>query len=468
MSVYNYGVLLNSTPTGFGTYTGMAITNSGNFPVGYTVSISDTTFDSSVNTSVAANGLVYNTLFISDDADIFDTAVQSHQQTIKVSDSGVFYIFHRPFYTFASGQATGIETATITINSISSAGDTDAAISVLVTGQRATGHSIPSTLGNFYAIKGGDNLEFHWESINANNYFTGFRLQLSTNTSFSSLVSIPDYSVNTLNGANTENYLPVFGNYSGFLGEEYELTVGGLSYGQDYYARVCAINVTGGTGAFIYCTGYNSSNFEYDGTTYSGLHPSPGANLRYDATGLYLNYYSDYEQDFDLYAFIKKRNNNSDNFLRYSGVNVKLFPKTDKNEYAFYQASSTSKGALIFEPPTIPSDTNTVFIYSTGVGGIFRVEIETENVRLYGYHGSNATSATESPGNGGPIVKFSNYTYSGWPVQYYMYKDVDSLYYAGAAGAKFNTVTEGGQTITVNVPGGTKSILIPPDLATTT
>jgi hypothetical protein len=461
MSVYNYGVLLNSTPTGFGTYTGMAITNSGNFPVGYTVSISDTTFDASVNTSVAANGLVYNTLFLSDNADIFDTAVQSHQQTIKVSDSGVFYIFHRPFYTFASGQATGIETATITINSISSAGDADSAISVLVTGQRATGYSIPESLGNFYAIKGGDNLEFHWQSITASNYFTGFRLQLSTNTSFSSLVSIPDYSVNTLNGANTENYLPVFGNYSGFLGEEYELTVAGLSYGQDYYARVCAINVTGGTGAFIYCTGYNSSNFEYDGTTYSGLHPSPGANLRYDATGLYLNYYSDYEQDFDLYSFIKKRNNNSDNFLRYSGVNVKLFPKTDRNEYAFYQASSTARGALNFEPPS-------AFSYSTGVGGIFRLEVETENIRLYGYHGSNATSATESPGNGGPIVKFANYNYLGAPVQYYMYKDVDSLYYAGAAGAKWNTVSEGGQTITVNVPGGTKSILIPPDLAATT
>jgi len=39
---YYKGIELNETPTGFGMYTGLAITNSGNFPIQYSLSISDT------------------------------------------------------------------------------------------------------------------------------------------------------------------------------------------------------------------------------------------------------------------------------------------------------------------------------------------------------------------------------------------------------------------------------------------
>lgn len=462
MSIYNYGVTLNSVPTGFGIYTGMAVTNSGNFPIDYTITLSATTFDSTVTTAKALGGTLYDTIFLSQDPDSFDITDKTDEKVIKISDSGVFYILHRPFNTFATvgDRATGLEFATLTINSTSTAGNEDSDIFVSITGQRATGFQIPSHLGNFYAIKGEGELEFHWEAITPVDYFTGFRFQLATNTNFSSLVTNADYTVNELVGANSANYLPVFGHYSGFVGIEYEKIISNLSYGQDYYARVCPINVTGGTGAYIYCTGFNSHLIEYDNATYSGLHPSPGANLKIDATGLYLTYQSDYENDFDLYAFIRKRNGDSDNFLRYSGVNIKISPQTDTSKLALFRATTVEKGALNFVPPT-PN----VFSFSTGIGGYFRVEVEMENLFLLGKFGTQANSANENPGNGGPIIKFANYTYSGNPLSYYLYKDADTRMYAGAAGLQFGQTYETSDSIIVDIKGSHENIYLPPDLA---
>lgn len=459
MSEYNYGVTLNLVPTGFGMYTGLAITNNGNFPTEYTASISDTTFDASVTVVTALGGTLYNTIYITDDPSNFDKSDQQSSKTVKVSDSGVLYVFHKPFSTFEPGMAgTGLEFATITVNSISSAGDADLPISISVSGQRIITHPTPSKLGNFYAIKGGDSLEFHWQAIVPCDYFTGFDLDLSLNSSFSSLVSVPEYTVNELRAPNTDVNYPTFGHYSGFKGIDYELTIDGLSYGQDYYARLRPINVAGGYGPYVYCTGYNTRSFKVNGSTYSGIHPSPGENLRSELTRLDIVYHSDAESDFDLFALMVENNNNSTNFQRYSGANIKLFPKSNSVQLAEFTSSTTEKGALNF----IPDASLGAFTYGLGVGGTFDIEIELENIGLYGHIGSAGLSlgngAFSNPGNGGPILNFDKASYTDGAttksVQFHVYKDVDSVLYAGAAGGNGGTLYYNNDTNDTSVFNG--------------
>lgn len=461
MSVYNYGVTLNPVPTGFGMYTGIAITNNGNFPTEYSASISDTTFDGSVTALTALDGNIYNTIYLTDDPINFDKSDQTSSKSVKVSNSGLLYVFHKPFNTFEPGmEGTGLEFSTITINSISSAGDADSPISISVSGQRIITHPTPSKLGNFYAIKGGDSLEFHWQSILSCDYFTGFDLDLSLNSSFSSLVSIPEYTVNDLRAPNTDINYPTFGHYSGFKGIDYELTIDGLSYGQDYYARLRPINVAGGYGPYVYCTGYNTRSFKVNGSTYSGIHPSPGENLRSELTRLDIVYHSDAESDFDIFNLIVENNNNSTNFQRYSGVNIKFFPKSNNVQLSEFTASATDKGALNF----IPDSSLGSFTYGVGVGGTFDIEIELENIGLFGHNGSAGLSlgngSFSSPGNGGPILNFSPASYSDGAttksVQFHIYKDADSVLYAGAAGGNGVTVTENNDSNnTTSFNGGT-------------
>ena len=92
MSTYLTGVSLGQVPTGFGGYTGVVIQNSGNFPVQYTINISNTTFDASVTPTTAADGLLYDTIFISDSLDYLDQDQKQITKTINCNESGSFYI----------------------------------------------------------------------------------------------------------------------------------------------------------------------------------------------------------------------------------------------------------------------------------------------------------------------------------------------------------------------------------------
>lgn len=447
MSATAYNLLLNTTPTGFGSYTGIVLTNSGNHPVKYNLSISQTTFQAgTVSESTAFDGTVYDTLFITDDINNVKTQTSNYSKIINQSDSGIFYIVNKPFNTFlnVASRSTGLEYATLNIKSQSSVGDIAEDINIYITGQRITGCPISNNLGGFYAVKGhnatdGPNLNFNFQSIYNFDYFTGFNLQLATDSAFSTIV-------NSLSGklsSNNDSNLPLYGNYRGLSGYSFSYKFTGLNFNQDYYARVQSINSTGGTGAFTYATGYNSINFIMDDATYSGAHPSPGENLKLLPTGLYLTYKSDSETDFDLYNFLINSNNGSVDFRYYTGVNIKFYPKTE-GSMAQFIASTTSTGAINFV-----YNSSRPLLFSYDSNNIFRMELEFENIGLYG--GGGPTSK-----NGGPIFNLDNIldksTESTKKVQYYIYKDLDSLFYAGPGGGPKLTITDNSE-VSVTLDG---------------
>jgi hypothetical protein len=455
MSAVTYTTLLNTIPTGFGGYTGIVLTNSGNYPVRYTLSMSDTTFQAgTVNTSTALNGDIYNTIFIATDLENVSTDVSSYSKIIDTSESGIFYIVNKPFSTFKNlaSRCTGLEYATLNIKSESSVGDVGDDINVYITGQRITGCPIPEKLGKFYAIKGynrddGVNLDCYFSSINNLDYFTGYNIDLATDTSFSTIVS----SVSKIIPSNDDPDLPTYGKYHGLSGNTYSDKFSNLSFYQNYYARVQAVNATGGTGAYIFATGYNNFDFTIDGMTYSGLHATPGDNLKVLPTGLYLTYYSDAETDFDLYKFLINSNNGSVDFRYYTGVNVKFYPKTE-NSIASFIASDVTKGAINF----VYNQAAPILFNANPADNVFRIELEFENVSLFGKGGYGGTSTT-NPTNGGPIFNLDNILDNSdvsapKKIQYYIYKDIDSRFYAGPGGGKAVVITDKNQ-ISVNING---------------
>ena len=454
MSTYLTGVSLGQVPTGFGGYTGVVIQNSGNFPVQYTINISNTTFDASVTPTTAADGLLYDTIFISDSLDYLDPDQKQITKTINCNESGSFYILHSPFRTFnlSTDRSQGQEYATVTIDSQSSIGDSDSDLTINITGNRITGFPIPKKLGKFYAVKNyseidaSPGLTFYWSCINNLDYYTGFKLELSTDSSFTSPIVSYEYVEE-----NTDGAFPLYGGYDGFKNETHSVTKRNLSFNQNYYARIQAVNVTGGTGEYTYATGYDYDYPILDGATYSGNHPSPGKNLMVTPTMLYLNCISDIETDFDLFDYIYKNNNNSADFRNYSGINVKFFPVAPPDEedpISIYFSSSASLGAINFIPKS-----NIPMAFNTGVGGVFRLELEFENTQLYGFAGngvqvSDSTNFTPAT-NGGPIFKFDNIQYKDPPddlntrtIEYYIYKDVNSFFRAGVGGGKGLLITD--------------------------
>lgn len=451
MSTYLTGVSLGQVPTGFGGYTGVVIQNSGNFPVQYKINISNTTFDASVTPTKAAGGLLYDTIFISDSLDYLDPDQKQITKIINCNESGSFYILHSPFRTFnlSTDRSQGQEYATVTIDSQSNIGDSDSDLTINVTGNRITGFPIPKKLGKFYAVKdyskidASPSLSFYWSCINNLDYYTGFKLELSTDSSFTSPIVSYEYVKE-----NTDGVFPLYGGYDGFNNESHSVTKTNLSFNQNYYARIQAVNVTGGTGEYTYATGYDYDYPILDDATYSGNHASPGENLKITPTILYLNYLSNTESDFDLFESLYKLNGNSADFRKYSGINVKFSPSDNSIGNATYKSSDVSKGAINFIPRS-----NIQMAFNTGVGGIFRLELEFENVNLYGYGGEGVKVRGDgdfsAATNGGPIFKFDDVKYNDTSdslntrtMQYYVYKDLDSLFYAGIGGGKGLLITD--------------------------
>lgn len=451
MSTYLTGVSLGQVPTGFGGYAGVVIQNSGNFPVQYTINISSTTFDASVTPTTAADGLLYDTIFISDSLDYLDADQKQITKIINCNESGSFYILHSPFRTFnlSTDRSQGQEYATVTIASKSNIGDSDSNLTIDVTGNRITGFPVPKKLGKFYAVKdyskinASPSLTFYWSCINNLDYYTGFKLELSTDSSFTSPIITYEYVEQ-----NTDGPFPLYGGYDGFKNENHSVTKTNLSFNQNYYARIQAVNETGGTGEYTYATGYDYDYPILDDATYSGNHASPGENLIIAPTILYLNYLSNAESDFDLFESLYKLNGDSADFRKYSGINVKFSPTDNSIGNATYKSFDVSKGAINFIPRS-----NIQMAFNTGVGGVFRLELEFENVNLYGYGGQGVqvrgdadfSAATD----GGPIFKFDDVKYNDASdslntrtIQYYIYKDLDSLFYAGIGGGKGLLITD--------------------------
>lgn len=453
MSTYYTGKYLNEVPTGFGGYTGLVLTNSGNYAVTYTATISDTTLVGVSAGSIAA-GAETNTLFISDTTTTENIDDNSYFLTANPSESKTFYILHRPFTGFTAGnQSTGLEKATITIESVSSAGDSDLPITVDITGQRVFNNTSPSRIGKFYAVKSysptnGYQLKFNWNTLLPTNYVKGFELSLYSDSSLSSLVSSYNYNVPLTNDINK----PTYGDYDGFIDTNYTYTFTSLSIAQDYYATIRGYNFDTEYGVYSYPTGYSFENPILETTGISGLYPSPGDNLRSDATILYLTRNDDYEENFNIYSFMKQNNNNSADFRQYSGVNIKFTSKT--NDLCKYVATVTGSGGLNFVVPNSDS-----FQYSSNASNIFTIELEFENIAVLGKGGAglkwNSDGTYVDAKDGGPCLNFDAYTYSSRNLEYRIYKDLNSIFYGGPGGSKgwFITDESTNNTNTIKLEG---------------
>lgn len=467
MNLYYTGIILNRVPTGFGIYTGISLTNSGNFPVEYSLSVSNTTLLGVANTDAIDNELPNKTIFISENFNNDLSDQQSISKIVNPKSSGIFYVLHKPFSNYKSSvsPASGYEIAQITVKTISSLGDQDDNIIIDVSGQRILTQPTPKKVGKFYGVSDylpntSTNLQYNWGVIDVDSYVTGFRIETATDNTFSTIIDTLDYQI-PMNS--NENY-PLYGQYNGFDNYNFQATLQNLNISQDYYTRISGLN-SHASGSYTYVTGYKEYFPILDDTAYSGLTLSPGSNLKLNPTGLYLEKISDFETDFDLYDFIYKANNNSSNFTKYTGIIVKFFPK--ENLLATYKSSSTSLGAINFIEP---NDEQKRMIFSVDGSNNFRIQLEFENTCLYGKGGDglkwNADGSYSQPQNGGPIFNIDNIAYDFGGVtrqiNFYIYKDIDSIFAAGPAGGKGWIITENTNetTNTIKLAGTTVTDLI--------
>lgn len=455
MSIYYTGFYLNKVPTGFGFSTGLALINSGNSPVKYTIKISNTLLTGITSSDALGGDVPDKTIFISDDLINDSSNNNSIVKVVNPNDSGVVFVLHKPFSNYSlsppNGKHTGHETARITVESVSSLGGVDDDIIIDISGQRIFVQPQPKRIGKFYAVtdylpNSQVNIQYNWSIIQSENYLTGFRVETFSDSSFTTPVSIDTYEIKN----NINESEPLFGKYDSFLDEDYTITLQNLSINQNYFARISGLNVDS-SGLQTFVTGFTTYNPELDNTAFSGLTPSPGSNLKFAPQIFQISKISDSEVDFDLLKFLKDNNGGSLDFTKYSGAIIKFFP--EKKPFAVYKADlpkngSPVKGAINF---VIPNDK--AFLFSTDDTTIFKMQLEFENIKLYGL-GGEAGSAVGDAKNGGPVFNLDNVINNSQKIQYYLYKDTDSVFYAGVAGGQALLVTD-------NTTSDTKNITIP-------
>lgn len=446
MSDYYTGIYLNRVPTGFGIYTGLALINSGNYPVKYSISISETQL-TGIENNDTINGVKPNkTIFISDTLENKYDDEDSIEKIVNQNESGIFFILHKPFSDYKTsppnGKHTGHETATITIKTTSVLGTIDDDISVDVSGQRVFIQPTPPRIGKFYAVTdykpdSAVNIQYNWEVINSESYLTGFRIETSLDQTFTTFETIDDFEIKK----NIDPNDPLLGTYNSFSGKNFQITITDLDVDTNYFARISGLNINS-SGSQTFVTGFTTYNPELDDTAFSGLTPSPGSNLKFQPQILNLNKISDRELDFDLLKFLKENNNNSADFTKYSGAIIKFFPNTDVQSQYF--ATSNTKGAI-----NLISSEKENIIFSTNINNIFTMQLEFENVSLYGHGGEGGNvvnGVVVTPKNGGPIFNLDNFEFDkGGVIQkmnYFIYKDTDSVFMAGAGGGPAFIITD--------------------------
>lgn len=220
-----------------------------------------------------------------------------------------------------------------------------------------TGSKIVNTTGghirNFVALKNYDakngiNYDFRWFSPtgtgNLKNYFfTGYRLDIATNTDFSSLVHREDISITQ----NTNNK-PRFSTFYGY--EENDLIIKNINIfnyptpnpiqlDTNYYARLYT-NSCGNSGISIYASGIDSLNDTVSNEVFVGYSGATRPNIKFNKKTLevIIPQSTKYE-NFDLFKKIVEYNNGSDILDFYSGINVYLsegsrFFSSDSEQYA--------------------------------------------------------------------------------------------------------------------------------------
>lgn len=305
--------------TGFGSSYPVIIYNSGNSDVEYKITVENNT-------------------------DIF--GVSSDEFIVNNGSTGKFDILYKPQIT----ASTGNETAEISIfgQSVEDGSvDPSGLITLEITGSRIISNTA-GAVRRFVALKNYDiingiNYDFIWYPPTGtgtlkNYYFTGYRLDIATSTNFATNTVFTTGITKSQN--TTDN--PRFATYYGYPELENIVNVSAkdfpsLALETDYYARIYTYS-TNNTGISIYATGIESISEQLSDDVING-NSGTNLNIRFDKKALNVYIQNGNYTNFNLNTKILEANNNSNNLLFYSGVNVyfpnqSTFSSSDENNYA--------------------------------------------------------------------------------------------------------------------------------------
>ena len=430
---YNNEVYMNPVPTGFGSYTGVSIFNRSAKSVTYVAEMSETVLykagDVLLPEAEAANQNLYNTLFVSSDLTDVNTSLNETVLTLGAGESGNIYIAHKPFNSFSSSAvaSTGIETATLNIVSESSAGDADALINIEITGQRILDPLSPDKPGRFFAIESYDRtnkyaLNFNWKLLSGQSFVTGFKLDLCSDSSFTTPVKDSPYEIPI--AKNSEFSEPDYLSYYNYGTIDFSYKVNELPTDGDLYSRIFAVNGLDANSDATFCTGFKSNILPFiDDVTYSGLHPTPGDNLGFGTDFLLIDYVVD-NNEVDLTTVLYENNGDSYDFTHYTGVVIN-FISSDANGIF---SSKKDVAAIRLKKPE-----NGSFSYSVNSSNKFNLVLNFDDVFVAGYNGRGANGNVAGE-NGSAIFDFDNLNYGNKVFDYYINKDKASVFYAGLGG----------------------------------
>lgn len=311
------------------------------------------------------------------------------------------------YYVPSLSSPSGTESTVITITSESTEDgsvDPSGNITLNITGNKIldiTGGYVRSfkALRN-YDPENGLNYDFYWSVPtgldNLNNYFfTGYRLDVSTNSSFSSTVFSKTISI-----PNNTNSFPTFGNP---YGTDQNINYTNISHADykflietDYFARIYTLSV-GHTGINTYATGVDSITTQLSDEIVSGYSGTP-INIKFSRGPLIVNLKQGYDiQNFDLYKYIVDVNYGKSDLSYYNSIDIYLpedstFNSTDSDKYAL-QLDGTFQN----------------FTGDTGSDTLINIYIPS-STRLIGYQGRGGQIKNDNLNSSEPWSKNINQT----------------------------------------------------------
>ncbi len=327
------------------------------------------------------------------------------------------------YYVPSINAPSGTQSTIIKITSESTEdGSTDPSGDITV---EVTGNKILDITGGYvrafkavrnYDSQNGLNYDFYWSvptgTENLNNYFfTGYNLDIATNSSFSSPSIIFSKIINV---SENSKVFPKYGNFYGTDENINYLNVSKSDYpfeiNVDYYARMYTKTVAN-TGIHIYATGVDSATTQLSNEVVSGYSGAP-INIKFVRGPLSVNLKQGYDiQNFNLFKYIVDVNYGKPDLSYYNSIDIYLpedsiFNSTDSDKYALqldgvFQNFTGDIGGDTIINIYIPQ--TTTLVGSQGRGG----QIINQNLNSYSPFGRDWSSLITQT-----INNYNNNTFS--------------------------------------------------------
>jgi len=172
------------------------------------------------------------------------------------------------------------------------------------------------------------NLKTRWKPPKTGYFFERFEVDISTDSSFSSILQTKQVEVERLN-ENDDTFKYIYGSSLSGLAETYETALENIDFDQDYYVRVAGCNDRYSvTGRYVYASGVNDPDMNISNKTLnSGIVQSP-VRINFPKVFGTVNLSEGEYFNYNLYPNIKNEAIYSDAFRYYSGIIVNIGPNT--------------------------------------------------------------------------------------------------------------------------------------------